>query len=647
MHCPGLDIDRNKPFYAFLISLLCASISLCSACPGFAAYNDWAEGTSATTDGATKTYYNRAGRLEWDNSLGDWRDADDLSQGSRPYAAADIQDTNTARFIEWDVRGLVQEWVDGTHPNQGFFIHALSGKGPIHFRSREHVAPSQRPQLVIDSGDGEKTLTPEADTYLHDSTDYSLGHNETLTLHPNDSNILLRFDLSAIATGTRIAAATLRLYTHAQYGDTSLQAGLFRCSQGEALSTTTPIGGLAAGYEDDRGIGGHPNVIFATGFEADNWKEEWSSARGHIDVVDTDDARKFSPLMSKALRAKIPEGENASMSVLYKFADKIGEEPEEIYFRYYLRFADDWNQTVFSGKLPGISGTYGEAGWGGRKPDGTDGWSARGTYLLSISGDNPLAGTHPIGTYCYYADQPTRYGDTWPWRKEYKGFLSKNRWHCIEQYVRMNTPAEHDGVVRAWVDGRPAFEKEDIMFRTVDRLKIEQIWLNLYHGGTEVSPYDQHLYIDNVVVASQYIGPMNAAVPEEPDPPDPGGDTDPPTPDPATWASMPAATGQSAISMTAAAGSDPSGPVEYYFAETSGNPGGGDSGWQSSPEYTDTGLSADTQYTYRVRLRDAHGNTGLWSTSENATTLSGNAPDDGSDDGSDCFIDALSARSTI
>ena len=48
--------------------------------------------------------------------------------------------------------------------------------------------------------------------------------------------------------------------------------------------------------------------------------------------------------------------------------------------------------------------------------------------------------------------------------------------------------------------------------------------MNVYHGGTAVSPYDQHLYIDNVVVARQYIGPMNATVPEEPEPPDPGTD---------------------------------------------------------------------------------------------------------------------------
>ena len=45
-------------------------------------------------------------------------------------------------------------------------------------------------------------------------------------------------------------------------------------------------------------------------------------------------------------------------------------------------------------------------------------------------------------------------------------------------------------------------------------------------------------------------------------------------------------------------------PVSFYFSETSGNPGGADSGWLTSNTYTNTGLSAGTQYTYTVKMRD-------------------------------------------
>ena len=88
-------------------------------------------------------------------------------------------------------------------------------------------------------------------------------------------------------------------------------------------------------------------------------------------------------------------------------------------------------------------------------------------------------------------------------------------------------------------------------------------------------------------------------------------DTTPPTPSPMTWFNAPAAVGSSSITMTATTASDASG-VEYLFTETSGNPGATSSAWQNSPTYTDTGLTANTLYTYTVTARDksaAHNST--------------------------------------
>ncbi|KKL21004.1 hypothetical protein LCGC14_2449800, partial [marine sediment metagenome] len=99
-------------------------------------------------------------------------------------------------------------------------------------------------------------------------------------------------------------------------------------------------------------------------------------------------------------------------------------------------------------------------------------------------------------------------------------------------------------------------------------------------------------------------------------------ETDAPTPNPATFASAPSADSSSAISMTATTGSDQTGPVEYYFDETSGENGGTSSSWQTSPNYTDSGLDASTQYTYTVQMRDSATtpNVGTVSDPENATT---------------------------
>jgi hypothetical protein len=99
-------------------------------------------------------------------------------------------------------------------------------------------------------------------------------------------------------------------------------------------------------------------------------------------------------------------------------------------------------------------------------------------------------------------------------------------------------------------------------------------------------------------------------------------DTQAPTPDPMTFASPPTAVNDSEITMTATTASDASG-VEYFFSETTGNPGGSDSGWQASPVYTDTGLDEDTAYSYTVVARDlsTNQNTTAASAAESATTL--------------------------
>jgi len=74
--------------------------------------------------------------------------------------------------------------------------------------------------------------------------------------------------------------------------------------------------------------------------------------------------------------------------------------------------------------------------------------------------------------------------------------------------------------------------------------------------------------------------------------------------------------------MIASTATDAMNGVEYYFEETSGNSGGSDSSWQSSAVYEDTGLQAETTYTYRVKARDTstnHNETGF-TASKNATT---------------------------
>jgi len=59
----------------------------------------------------------------------------------------------------------------------------------------------------------------------------------------------------------------------------------------------------------------------------------------------------------------------------------------------------------------------------------------------------------------------------------------------------------------------------------------------------------------------------------------------------------------------------------WWFEETTGNSGATSSSvWESTSVYTDSGLSRNTQYTYRVKMRDAVGNVSGWSTAVNKKT---------------------------
>jgi len=58
-----------------------------------------------------------------------------------------------------------------------------------------------------------------------------------------------------------------------------------------------------------------------------------------------------------------------------------------------------------------------------------------------------------------------------------------------------------------------------------------------------------------------------------------------------------------------------------YFNETSGNSGGSDSSWQQTTSYQDTGLSENTQYTYRVKARNGDRTTTSYTATSSKYTL--------------------------
>nr|WP_159098138.1 hypothetical protein [Parazoarcus communis] len=473
-----------------------------------------ASGSPPLTDGIggmTCRHFATDSRMAWQQKGGDWADAHGKPYGDAPYSTASLALVQGRQAAYWNVTALAQAWQTGSGPSGAILLRAVPGtlSGAVNFNSRENGDASAHPELVIErEGGGTIRTHALADAHLPCSTHAGVGQRPVFQVGGATTAILIfGFDPN---DKRRIIRAELRLTTDKVY-DRSTSIGVYRPTlPGEAEKVTN---GLASGYPQDRGIESHPAVVFAERFESANWASRWSShsKNGTAEIISRDEANRFEPLDARALKVTVRKGSVLGLNSLYRFDQQPGGEPDAMYFRYYLRFGESWNPTLEGGKLPGFAGTYGRGGWGGRKASGVNGWSARGAFFRLHQTDAVGPAHRSIGSYIYHVDTPEDYGSIWGWNRGPTGILEKNRWYSVEQYVRLNTPGKNDGVMRAWVDGILAFEKVDLRYRDLADLKIEMLWMNVYHGGTRPPNEDLALFIDNLVIAREYIGPLSGS----------------------------------------------------------------------------------------------------------------------------------------
>ncbi|MDO9195012.1 polysaccharide lyase [Rhodoferax sp.] len=457
--------------------------------------------------GPTCANYTGMGHMAWSRPGGDWVDAAGKLYGAQPYSSHLVPLGKGRQVEDWDVTELVQGWLGGRYPNAGMMLRAKqAGKnGVADFHSRESPDSASRPMLKLKWSDGSQArLSPVADTHLDCASLSSLGAKPIMKVSASQS-ALIRFDLKP--TNLRLQQAVLYLVSDTRYA-AATEIEVYRAAPPYARMSSDITTGLAQAFSRDLGIDKHPDVLFATGFENPMWVTEWNyfDPRSNAEGVSEDGANSFAPFSGRALRVRLVKGKNLGLDLRYEFAKAGHPEPEEIYFRYYLRFADDWDPYLDGGKMPGIAGTYGRAGWGMRKSDGYNGWSVRGGFASRPAADKSVTSITAVGSYSYHAETDAS-GDYWGWNEGPSGLLENNRWYSVEQYVKLNTPGSRDGVFRAWIDGRRVVEKTAVVFRHTRDLKIENVWMNIYHGGVGPSPKDMALYLDNVVIARQYIGP--------------------------------------------------------------------------------------------------------------------------------------------
>ena len=264
----------------------------------------------------------------------------------------------------------------------------------------------------------------------------------------------------------------------------------------EAVFSLTSALDLGPASPVERVAAGSSGLGFADAFEAlDLWDGHVPSARNRVELTD-------SGFRGTGLRVTIPKGSHYGADFKLDLSKAVGEEPEHLFFRYFLRLDPDWSPQT-NGKLPGFSGVYSRTGKGGYQSTASDpGWSARMEFFASRDNDHRAR----LGYYVYHLGQEGRYGDGMSWNEA--GKLNPGEWYCLEGEVALNQPDIADGALRAWVDGTPVFDVAGVQFRRADEpnIKIESFWFNVYYGGKQRAERDFGMVVDEVVVDSSRIG---------------------------------------------------------------------------------------------------------------------------------------------
>ena len=197
------------------------------------------------------------------------------------------------------------------------------------------------------------------------------------------------------------------------------------------------------------GLAGRSDIVFCEPWESDTW---WSDhgfvANGAKNPPPVDPAAQLDHaeltdqgcLSGKCLRLHAPVGVTRSLAVHWPLAE-AGLQPEELYFRYYLKLGPNWDPRQCDangnevwppgGKFPGLADARtnadpsGQCGNGGASSDGVNCWTARGVFHgcedtdASFPYSNtcewvPGASTR-IGSYLYFPDQTRATGSNGLW----------------------------------------------------------------------------------------------------------------------------------------------------------------------------------------------------------------------------------------
>lgn len=504
-----------------------------------------AVGNVTTSSAPNRLYWNTVLEVPWARgTMGDWRDSLGVANGSTPYASFPAVTATGRRTLA--VTALVQRWrTNGL--NRGFYLSSRANAFPLLFAGRTASTPGDRPELVVVTTTGTFNLVARANASWNNTSVSVVSSAAQWELRAGQQPTILQFDLSTV-TGT-VTSATLGI-TLTTLTQTGAIIDVYEADPPVLFDPAVPLGavqGIGA-LGNFAALQAHPNIIFA---------KDFATGAGQIDtslwpqaITRTVDSTRGTTYASSFIALGTLAGADSRVNIVNSTTPGGVTNPAQrrdsahatIRFRMASNFAGltdrvkipamgsqlgwwnaagagYWQSTTGNGGFPGTGLKVVNAAAGNRVE--YEGHSSRLTTGHRCSDVSAYSDYVRLATYIYHLDQvgafPTE--DTIPGL-----VLKRTTWYDMSHYLQLNSmsgaqdglgnfaTANPDGVYRLWINGQQVLNRTNYRWRRHAEFCVQGFWVDVYHGGTNPADRRMDFDVNELAIASSYIGPVRQSV---------------------------------------------------------------------------------------------------------------------------------------
>lgn len=285
--------------------------------------------------------------------------------------------------------------------------------------------------------------------------------------------------------------------------------------------------GIAEAFEDDEGLEDHEAVFFKADFDKGAVPKMKQDSWGGLPWAKTTKVSEMEPVSGEYCGANTWGARNCGGSAsrwnLGTLKSHVSKETRPAFFmRIYNKFDSAWygNGTVFG--MKGFGFVVQAVKHNAKLKCNGKNWF---TSEMQFVGWGPSKKTTIYKDICihghFYAYMPyppqiktTLEESLRPSEYRFSAYANQrtwihlDEWYCYEVAFYMNTPGEADGEGRYWVNGELKTHIKNM--RYADTMKAFKVYAQIQNYRTQHDNTTNTVtrYVDNVVVANRYIGPI-------------------------------------------------------------------------------------------------------------------------------------------